>query len=164
MTFKEVCQFRWMEGGVGCHQKTMQIIFATIFVTPNKVATNKLYRKQSGPMSWRQPLNKPRNNSRSSPVKECTFCIVSSFKSWKLSCEEVICLTESTLLHRWCATVMSRPHHDHTMYILFILKRSQGQNTSWVHMKELWNWWKSVFKFLKKLFSFSRYCSLKFSL
>ena len=29
-------------------------------------------------------------------------------------------------------------------------------------MKELWKWWKSVFKFLKKLFLFSRYLHFKF--
>ena len=40
------------------------------------------------------------NNGRKSPVEECTFCIVSSFQAGNC--------TESTLLHRWCPTVISR--------------------------------------------------------
>ena len=49
---------------------------------------------------------KPWNNSPISPVKECTFCIVSSY-------------AESTLLYRWCPPVNSRLYiaSEHPLWI-----------------------------------------------
>ena len=49
---------------------------------------------------FRTVLIKPWNNGRTSAVRECTFCIISSFLVGNY--------TESTLLHRWCPTVISK--------------------------------------------------------
>ena len=42
------------------------------------------------------------------------------------------------------------------------LKGSSGEKTSWSNIEENKKWWKNLFKFWKKLFPFSSYCSFSF--